>query len=116
MALFRLFWMPYWRSLNAGGMYVHDVEATFLIMIGPLIPGVTFFAIVLVLELVERQRLALAKPPIQPATVAVVLSLLPVAVVYGLLNRGYPAIWHYPLAEVSAGFAGLGLSFLWRRW
>ena len=34
--LFFLIWMPFWHQLPRYGMYVHDVEATYLVTFRPV--------------------------------------------------------------------------------
>ena len=38
-----LFWLPHWRGLAQRKMYVHDVEATYLVAFAAPFVGVLFF-------------------------------------------------------------------------
>jgi hypothetical protein len=107
-----LLWLPNWRVLRAYGMYVHDVEATYLVAFGWPVTGALFF----VATLLSLLSMTFIKG--RGGRVAVYfLNALPAVVVLLLLNPHLPSgvmggSWHYPLAETAVLAIGLCWSFL----
>ena len=109
-------WLPYWQQINRAGMYVHDVEAVYLITFGPIVVVPLFLMTILLTALFEKRRFELGRPPPGNAWRVLLFGALPGLVTVLLMNGLRPDSWRFPLSETSVFLVGLLLGLIWVRW
>jgi hypothetical protein len=115
-ALWALFWGPYWQQLNRSGMYVHDIDFTYLIVYGPTIVGLLFLMTACIEAFVEKWRFEGGQNAPGNKWRIAFFVLFPGAIVFLLVSGSRPDAWHFPLSEAAVCLIGLGLGYLWTRW
>jgi hypothetical protein len=115
-ALWTLFWGPYWQLLNRNGMYVHDIEATYLIVFGPIVVALSFLITACIEAFVEKRRFASGQNAPGNRWRIAFFGVLPGAIVFLLVSGSHGDAWHFPLSEATVCLIGLGLGYLWARW
>ena len=115
-ALWALFWGPYWQQLNRSGMYVHDIDATYLIVFGPAIVGLLFLMTACVEAFVEKWRFEGGQSAPGNKWRIAFFAVFPGAIVFLIVSGSHGDAWHFPLSEATVCLIGLGLGYLWVRW
>jgi hypothetical protein len=100
-------WFPFWSQLRHMRMYTHDVEMTYLIVLGPPIVGVTFIVATVAALIVARSCGSRRRD-----TLARAILFLPGVATFLNLNPLRDLTWHYPLAEASVLAIGAALGWL----
>ncbi len=115
-ALLALFWGPYRQQLNRNGMYVHDIEATYLIVCGPFVVALSFLVTACVEAFVEKRRFEGGQNAPGNKWRIAFFAVFPGAIVFLLVTGLHGDAWHFPLSEATVCLVGLGLGYLWARW
>lgn len=116
MGLWILFWGPYWHQLNRHGMYVHDIDATYLITFGPMVVGMVFLTTACIEAFVEKRRFEGGQNAPGNMSRIAFFAVFPGAIVFLLVSGLRADAWHFPFSEVTVCLIGLALGYLWVRW
>lgn len=116
MALWSLFWGPYWHQLNRRGMYVHDIDATYLIAFGPMVVGLLFLATACIEASVEKWRFESGQNAPGNIWRIAFFAVFPSAIVFLTVSGWRGGAWRFPFSEATVCLIGLALGYLWARW
>jgi hypothetical protein len=109
-ALARFLWVPYADALNnSGWFHVHDVEATYVPIFGPVIVGIVYVLAFVLIATLEHSR----SKPSRLVDVILAAGLPAIVVTLQFLRSTTPARWNYPGAELAVALTGLALLGIW---
>jgi hypothetical protein len=111
-----VFWMPYWHQLRQYGMYVHDFDAEQLIVFGPIVVVLFFFATIFLVASIEKKRFESGRPPPGKKWRILLLGALPGAVTFLLVTGTHRDAWRFPLSEAAVLVIGFALGSIWVLW
>ena len=111
------FWLPFWRQLRDSGMYVDDIEISYMLWLGPPAVAIMFAAAALLAlataQLTQREK--------AQAVIIRTVLLFPGIVTFVALNpfvlhgtlQG--RMWRYPFAETAVLLTGvfIGQMLIW---
>jgi hypothetical protein len=116
LTLWNLFWMPYWHQLNRRGIYVHDVDATYLITFGPMVVAFIFLATASIEGWFENKRFENGQRPVRNSWRVSFFGAFPGFMTLFLVSGVHGWVWRFPLSEATVCLVGMALGYLWVRW
>jgi hypothetical protein len=112
MLVFAAFSKAHWHQLDR----LHDFDLSILIVFGPILVVVIFFATICLEATREKRRFENGRPPPGNGSRVLLVAALPGAVTFLLMTALVGGAWRFPLSEAAVFVVGLGLGSIWALW
>jgi hypothetical protein len=114
--LLATFAKAHWPVINYYGMHLNEFDGVALLLFGPIVVALIFFATICLEAWLERKRFENGRPPPGNSWRILLLGALPAAATCLLVTGLLGDPWYFPLSEAAVFVVGLALGALWVRW